>query len=325
MASDTLIFDPDGDLILILPKSQAETIGTTKNEEPARKRAKLSVSHGQTASESPNIRMQVSSKHLAMASPVFKAMIAHGFAEGEALRAHGKVEIPLPGDDSADMTILLDIIHGRSRRVPREVSMTLLALLAIAVDKYLLQEVSEVYSDIWIDSFKDEFDDFMTAFDEASDLSIQLMWLTISWVFRNPVKFKTATKNLIKNKISCESEVETRVPGTDQVLPLPISVLDTIRSIQEEIITKLYSHVEEQIQMYTSPIKYGKSAICQSSNDAKKNRQCDAMVLGSMIQSVSTRLSAWPNPGAPYTFSIYSLKRQIGSLKIFSLCGSASF
>ncbi|PVH85234.1 hypothetical protein DL98DRAFT_409677 [Cadophora sp. DSE1049] len=169
MASTTLIFDPEGDLILILPC---------------------------TATEVSDVRMQVSSKHLAMASPVFKAMLAHGFAEGEALRTQGKVEIPLPDDDPEAMAVLLDIIHGRSRRVPREVSVTQLALLAIVIDKYHSHEVAEVYSDIWLHHFKDEYDDFII--NDESDLSMQLMWLTISWVFGNNTIFNMATANLIR-------------------------------------------------------------------------------------------------------------------------------
>ena len=50
--------------------------------------------------------MQVSSKHLAMAIPVFKALLSHGFSEGEALRTQGTAKIPLPDDDPAAMAIL---------------------------------------------------------------------------------------------------------------------------------------------------------------------------------------------------------------------------
>jgi len=202
MASTTLIFDPDSDLFLILPRSVPPTSASTIGEqEPPRKKSKSNKSKGYDA----------------------WAIFSHGFSEGEALRIQGTAEIPLPDDDPAAMAILLDIIHTRGRRVPRKVSLTLLALLAIGIDKYQIQDASEFYADIWLNSFKDEYGDFVI--DNDSDLTSQLMWLTISWIFRNPAIFNLVTANLIREDKWCMFKDETKVPGTDQVLPLPMTVL----------------------------------------------------------------------------------------------------
>ena len=281
--------------------------------------------------------MQVSSKHLAMASPVFKAMLSHGFSEGEALQTQGTAEIPLPDDDPAAMAILLEIIHTRGQRVPRKVSLTLLALLAIGIDKYQLQDASKFYADVWLNFSEDGYDNLFN--DIGSDLISQLMLLTVSWIFRKPCLFNMVTANLIRDDKWCKFEDETKVPGTDQVLPLPMIVLGippsrywgnrltflaAIRKIREEAIAKSYSHIEKRIQMYTSPSTCGKSAICPTTNDIRTNRKCDSMVLGSIIQGVSNRLSVWPDPGAPYNFSPGSLKKEINALEIYSVCGSSN-
>jgi hypothetical protein len=64
-------------------------------------------------------RMLVSSKHMTLASPIFKAMLRTGtFSEGQELARRGKAEINLPEDDPTAFTILLNVIHGHGSRLP---------------------------------------------------------------------------------------------------------------------------------------------------------------------------------------------------------------
>lgn len=109
-----------------------------------------------------------------LASPVFKAMLRPTFAEGQALQSSGNVDIPLDDDHDA-FHIILDIIHCRCRKVPRSVSLKLLAKLAALVDKYSFEAVN-VYSDRWIAALEHTFTE--------SDSVELFYWLSISWVFR---------------------------------------------------------------------------------------------------------------------------------------------
>ncbi|RAL60359.1 hypothetical protein DID88_000135 [Monilinia fructigena] len=85
------------------------------------------------------IHMLVSSKHMVLVSPVFKAMLQWtNFKDGYATKAHGKVEVPLPDDDPDAMRILVDIVHS------------------VLVDKYRLHEAVQIYSDMWISHAKKE-------------------------------------------------------------------------------------------------------------------------------------------------------------------------
>jgi hypothetical protein len=60
------------------------------------------------------VRMVVSSKHMMVCSPVFRAMLQHGnFKEGQALRSSDVAEVPLPDDDPDMFIILLNIVHLR--------------------------------------------------------------------------------------------------------------------------------------------------------------------------------------------------------------------
>jgi hypothetical protein len=96
----------------------------------------------------------VSSKHLILASPAFKAKLQGVFKESMKLRGTGELEIPLPNDDPDVFLILLHILQHRIKKVSRLVSLLCLTKLAILVDKYQIYEPVEVFSDTWIDRLR---------------------------------------------------------------------------------------------------------------------------------------------------------------------------
>lgn len=149
MASERIIFDPDGDLVLRLtytvekekPKRSASASANTLERDAALNlftSLKLApIREGQNADEeeeeeetTKEVELLVSAKHLMLASPVFKAMFKHNFLEGETLRSTGKVEVSLPDDDRSAMEIILNIIHGRVRQVPREITLDVMTASA---------------------------------------------------------------------------------------------------------------------------------------------------------------------------------------------------
>jgi hypothetical protein len=138
MAAETISYDPDGDLVFILTcpdeSSTHDSGGDAASAEPS--------SEETTPKEEPvkEICLLVSSKHMSLVSPVFKAMLQHGsFKEGHDL-AKGTAEVPLPDDDPTAFQILLDIIHHRFRRVPKKLDLNTAMEIAILVDKYQVHE-----------------------------------------------------------------------------------------------------------------------------------------------------------------------------------------
>ncbi len=87
-----------------------------------------------------------------LASPVLKAMLQPGrFREGLQRNATDQLEVDLPDDDQSIMVIVLNIIHGRNRLVPKQADLEMMTKLAILVDKYKMVEVVvESFSDPWI-------------------------------------------------------------------------------------------------------------------------------------------------------------------------------
>lgn len=206
-ATQSFTFDPDGDLTLILskpregdeegvaagaapensgsPRRAGDTPTTTSKDDAAsgaglEMKIDTDVEHEDSKVQ---VRMLVSSKHMMVASPVFRAMLRHrNFKEGQELSTKGKLELPLPDDDVAAMTIILDVLHGRSRRVPREVSLDALTQVSILVDKYQMVEAVEVPSDVWIEKLRKTIPDVYSS--KSTEVH---RWLAIPWVFRKQI------------------------------------------------------------------------------------------------------------------------------------------
>lgn len=158
MAATTYTFDPDGDLVLVLSKPPNSTDATSQKSAkggavPSSNKGKRGTStQSAPVAEPEMIRMIVSSKHMMLASPVFKAMLQPGrFREGIQRNAAGQLEVDLPDDDQHIMVIVLNIIHGRNRLVPKQADLEMMTKLAILVDKYQMVEVVESFSNPWID------------------------------------------------------------------------------------------------------------------------------------------------------------------------------
>ena len=143
------------------------------------------------------VRLLVSSRHMRLVSPVFKAMLQSGnFKEGRELSSAGKVEVSLPDDDPDAFIIIMDIIHGRNRRVPKVIDMETLIRIAMLVDKYQMVEAVEAFSDMWIEKLKrdmppDHYQPVETG-----------QWLGISWVFGKGEEFKVVTMNLERHALA---------------------------------------------------------------------------------------------------------------------------
>lgn len=57
--------------------------------------------------------------------------------------------------DAGALQILMDVIHGRTREVPKVISLETLAKIAILVDYYeCLEVVVEMFSSKWMESLK---------------------------------------------------------------------------------------------------------------------------------------------------------------------------
>jgi len=160
--------------------------------------------------------MLVSSRHLSLASPVFKAMLQHSFKEGETLLQAGKVEVPLPDDDPIAFGILMRILHAQNHLVPKAVDVSLLAKLAILVDKYGLHNAAGVWADAWVAKLSQSIP-------QTLDKNL-VLWICIAWVFRQSEVFEAVILIAAKSPADDLLQISNNIPGFPD-LPLPVNMI----------------------------------------------------------------------------------------------------
>jgi BTB/POZ domain len=169
----------------------------------------ISLTDGSINTDTPGlnkeVRFRVSSRHMALASPVFRVMLQQEFKEATILRSTGKVEVTLAEDCAEAFLILLNIIHGYTRRVPHKIDLNTLTQIAIIVDKYSCLEVVELFSEMWLEELKNTL--------PGSFTETLLPWLCITWVFRKPDEFKHVTRIAQRESSGCiEEDLVNRLP-----------------------------------------------------------------------------------------------------------------
>lgn len=118
--------DPDGDLTLVVG-DVADVAEATTNQS-VNSDNKDEKADGKT--EMKGCTILVSRRHVAMASPVFKAMLGPRWKEADVDR------IPLPEDDPSALLLLLRIAHIQFDAVSRKIDRSLLFRVAVLCDKY---------------------------------------------------------------------------------------------------------------------------------------------------------------------------------------------
>ncbi|QSZ33611.1 hypothetical protein DSL72_005179 [Monilinia vaccinii-corymbosi] len=256
----TIIADPDGDILLLLDPEKRDGPG------------------------SPSYKKHIlcSSKHLTLASPIFKAMLGKTFSEGTTLLTIGHVKIPLPDDDSTVMISLVLLIHGRHHHpeISRRINLNFLKTAAVIVDKYQMHEAAHYFTESWAERYLDRhpicyhhFRDFPLLF-------------CVAWVFGLEAPFKEITRFIQYN---CVGSIVDLMQMAGDDLPIPKGVIEKLETARR-------SAIEDTIQVLADLIiKYQNhrgAAMCRVDGTQLANFEqlhvhrdrCDATVLGSLTR-----------------------------------------
>lgn len=136
---------------------------------------------------SPETRIKVSSKHLSLASKHFRNKFHH--LEREPDEADGRTHVTLAGYDPAAVIIVMDIVHGRGRKVPKTLDLETLSKVAVFVEAFRFFEAVEVYAERWFERLGGE-----VPAEYGRDL---VLWIYASYVFRQGEIFKRATRTAV--------------------------------------------------------------------------------------------------------------------------------
>lgn len=198
--------DPNGDVVLVVSppkhkpayrKTEREPIfnfGNLKNtfgSPPAESSA--TGENGSTSNPQPAQSYRASSKHLTLASKYFESRLKACWSEGGTLLDQGTVELDIPDTNPETVLILLDVIHGRLRRVPKAVDLNCLTELAMLVDYFQCHEVVYLVSDLWVGALRETVPSISTTDQLSGSMRDVTKWIFISWVFREADIFKEVT------------------------------------------------------------------------------------------------------------------------------------
>ncbi|KAI0452024.1 hypothetical protein F5B21DRAFT_527310 [Xylaria acuta] len=134
----------------------------------------------------PEIHLQVSSAHLTLASRYFKKAFGGPFKESQP-GIDGLRHVDASDWDREALLIVLRIIHGRNRQVPKSLDLEMLAKVAVIVDYYECHEVVDAFVEIWHQRIKGSL--CLGSLDRNL-----ILLLHVSWVFRWTDEFKATTK-----------------------------------------------------------------------------------------------------------------------------------
>ncbi|KAK2808737.1 hypothetical protein FQN50_004409 [Emmonsiellopsis sp. PD_5] len=173
------------------------------------------ANNGDTAPTGPEVQMVVSSGALIIASNYFKAALQGNFEEGkihspstDGPKYH---QIIAKEWDPSAMLILMNILHHRTRSVPRSIDLEMLAKIAVLVDYYGCAEAVEVFSDMWVDNLQGSL--------PKQYCRELVMWLWVAFTFEKKKLFEEVTEVAV-----LQSRGVIQVMG----LPIPGSVIHSI-------------------------------------------------------------------------------------------------
>lgn len=126
---------------------------------------------------------QVSSRHLILASPFFRAALTKGWKETHILGTHGSVTFTVYDWDDQALMIFLNIIHGQHRDLPWKIGLELLAKVTVIADYYQCIDAIQFMALSWYAFLKPTCSDLV----RPKDI---VLWLWVSWVLRLPEQFR---------------------------------------------------------------------------------------------------------------------------------------
>lgn len=181
--------DPDGDLVLYTP-------GHSLNK----------------AEPSVDAEFLVSSKHMKLASPYFRGLLSEKWSHGKSLATEGAARVAIKDCKPDTLLLILNIIHGHTRKVPRQISFPQLVDFSLATDFFQCHEVVEVFALMWIGPLKPHV---------AATWMDNTKWMMIASVFNVADILKTTTEIAMKEGMGSFDTHSLPIPGSVKSM-LPI-------------------------------------------------------------------------------------------------------
>ncbi|PNP51508.1 hypothetical protein THARTR1_07948 [Trichoderma harzianum] len=187
--------------------------------------------------------------------------------------------------DEKALLLLMNIIHGRTSKVPRYIDLELLAKMAVLVDYYQCHEVVAFFSQTWLSSI-------FIVIPKKGERDFMLR-LVVCLVFSEPFNFQLLTKTIIWGST-----------GPIDSLGLPI---------KQDIIDALNDSREYAIEMVVAEFLKLRQRLCE---DQSCSFECSSIHLGALLKAMSKMGLMDPIPTSPYPgHSLLALEQAIRDIK----------
>ncbi|KAI8953470.1 hypothetical protein F4801DRAFT_117097 [Xylaria longipes] len=297
MAEPDVIFDPDGDLLIILHNASSifncyeepEPELSEPTSGPEATTSESEIDGEATAAECDrdaefqfiirltDWRFKASLKHLSLACPRFKTMMDGPWLEATQIHSDGLRHWTLQEFDLKAMIIILSIIHGKNNgvtldsdyiEIPHTVELDMLVEIARIVDYLECYEVMEFFASTWISGL-------------AKDIPVSyntelLLWICVAGVFRKEEIFNRCTRLVI-------IENHSGIPTLG--LPILPEISDEIDRRRKRHLDEIFGFVHRMKDQLTTK------------NTCSWN--CDATRLG-VLEKYMHDNSLSPRPKSPY-------------------------
>ncbi|KAL2823280.1 hypothetical protein BDW59DRAFT_148926 [Aspergillus cavernicola] len=205
-------------------------------------------------------------------------MLGGSFREASTLRSDGHLRLSEAKWEAIPFLLILRILHGQTRAIPRKISLKTLAQVAILLDYYECYEAVEVFTHMWIRALETKLP---TTYNDDT-----LRWLFISWVFDERTIFKTITAVIQAN---CMGVVESIG------LPIPGAILDALNQGRSDCIGRIidslhdlfYGLVDGQFKCYYNELELVRT-------------HCTYTVLGAFTTHIIRMQLLSPKPKSPF-------------------------
>lgn len=243
-----------------------------------------------------SVHIQVSAKHLMLASPVFKSMLTGSWKESVTFSKlqKGYIEITTESWDVDAFLILLNIVHCQFNHVPHKLDLETLAKVAVIADYYKCKEVVRFFSNIWIEALDGEYPK-----EYSRDLILRL-W--IAWFFRLSSQFRSVTSIAMSHSGGFISNLG---------LPIPDRVIDKMNLRRQEAIESIICELYEKQEAFLSGTRG-----C--------GFECRSIMYGALSKHMQSTGLLSPKPMAPFLRMNYNqLVQKVRSFKSPQWCRSS--
>ncbi|KAL7935396.1 hypothetical protein V8C35DRAFT_333896 [Trichoderma chlorosporum] len=235
----------------------------------------------------PEIWMILSSKKLALASPMCREMQPGNRPEIRQFTYKFLLVARRWSEKALEM--VMNIIHGHTANVPDRISLEMLANVSVIVDHFQCHQTVKPFADQWTSRLKEPFP---TCY--GRNLVLRLY---ISWVFLDSFDFAAFTTMAIR---------ETRGPMHTLGLPMPKSIIAAIDKTRQRLIDKLF------FDLYVLKNKLSEeSRICSSIYPSSSTVGCATLLPDALVEGMNDVGLTSP-PQRPFSgYSIAALEKAL--------------